>query len=95
MAIGYAFGGRIEHFTLGAASLLGYLILLSALSISIWSLLLKHNRVSVITAFNFMVPVFGVALSAVFLGESIFKLSNGIALVLVSLGIWLVTKPQR
>ncbi len=95
LAIGYALGGKIDNFTVASASLLGYLVLLSALSISIWSLLLKYNRVSTITAFNFMVPVFGVALSAVFLHEPIFKLSNGIALVLVSLGIWLVTKPQR
>jgi drug/metabolite transporter (DMT)-like permease len=89
---GYLLGGEMGNFTLASSSLLAYLVLLSSLSISIWSLLLKYNRVSTITAFNFMVPVFGVVLSAVFLDESIFQLSNGIALVLVSLGIWLVTR---
>jgi drug/metabolite transporter (DMT)-like permease len=65
---------------------------LSSLAISIWSLLLKYNRVSMITAFNFMVPVFGAVLSAVFLDESILEWRNGIALLLVCCGIWLVTK---
>ena len=45
-----------------------------------------------ITAFNFMVPVFGTMLSAVFLGESILEWRNGLALVLVCYGIWRVTQ---
>ena len=92
LAAGYAFGGQLQHVTPASASLLAYMVLLSSLAISIWSLLLKHNRVSMITAFNFMVPVFGAVLSAVFLNESILEWRNGIALVLVCWGIWLVTK---
>ncbi|HEY6134756.1 MAG TPA: DMT family transporter [Rubrivivax sp.] len=89
---GYGSGGGLHGFTPASAALLAYMVLLSSLAISIWSLLLKYNRVSMITAFNFMVPVFGAVLSAVFLDESILEWRNGVALLLVCFGIWLVTK---
>lgn len=92
LAAGYALGGSLGHVTPASSALLGYMAVLSALAISIWSLLLKHNRVSLITAFNFMIPVFGALLSALFLGESILEWRNALALVLVCWGIWLVTQ---
>ncbi|MEJ8856645.1 DMT family transporter [Variovorax robiniae] len=92
LAGGYATGGALTGFTPASSALLAYLALLSSLAISIWSLLLKYNRVSMITAFNFMVPVFGAVLSAVFLHESILEWRNAVALVLVCWGIWLVSK---
>ena len=76
----------LTGFTPASSALLAYLALLSSLAISIWSLLLKYNRVSMITAFNFMVPVFGAVLSAVFLHESILEWRNAVALVLVCYG---------
>lgn len=91
LAAGYALGGSLGHITPASSALLGYMAVLSALAISIWSLLLQHNRVSLITAFNFMIPVFGALLSALFLGESILEWRNAAALALVCWGIWLVT----
>lgn len=52
----------------------------------------KHNRVSQVTVFNFSVPVFGAVLSAIFLGEALLEWKNLLALVLVCVGIWLVTR---
>ncbi|MFC0211424.1 hypothetical protein ACFFK0_02995 [Paenibacillus chartarius] len=49
----------------------------------------KVGRVSV---YNFLVPVFGTALSSIYLGDTIWEIKNIIALVLVSFGIWLVNK---
>ncbi|MFT3720937.1 DMT family transporter [Pseudorhodoferax sp.] len=95
LLLGYGLGGTLRNVTPASATLLAYMVLLSALAISIWSLLLKHNRVSLITAFNFMVPVFGAVLSALFLGESILEWRNAAALVMVCIGIWLVTKEPR
>jgi drug/metabolite transporter (DMT)-like permease len=89
---GYGTGGELHGFTLTSTALLTYMVVLSSLSISIWSLLLKYNRVSMISAFNFLVPVFGTVLSAMFLNESILAWRYGGALVLVCCGIWLVTK---
>ncbi|MNU02983.1 hypothetical protein D3C72_2468570 [compost metagenome] len=47
-----------------------------------------------IAAFNFLIPVFGVSLSAIFLGESLLRWSYLVALILVCVGIWLVTRPS-
>ena len=58
---------------------------------ALWAALLKHNRVGQVTVFNFLIPVFGALLSALFLGETVLEWRNLIALALVCGGIWLVT----
>jgi len=92
--VGMAMGGRIQGLDLTSGTLLLYLALLSSVAFAVWSLLLKHNPVGMIAAFNFLIPVFGVSLSAVFLGESMLRWSYLIALILVCAGIWLVTRPN-
>ncbi len=91
LAGGWMAGGQMSAFTPASAALMVYMALLSALAFSIWSALLKHNAVGRVTIFNFLIPVFGVALSAIFLGEDVLTGKNGVALVLVCIGIWLVT----
>ena len=91
--IGMAGGGHMDGLDLQSGALLLYMALLSSVAFAVWSLLLKHNPVGLIAAFNFLIPVFGVALSAVFLGESLLRWSYLAALVLVCIGIWLVTRP--
>ncbi|QOR49339.1 DMT family transporter [Enterobacter hormaechei subsp. xiangfangensis] len=71
---------------------LGYLTLLSSVAFALWSALLKVNRVSMIAPFNFVIPVAGTVLSAIFLGENILDIKYAIALVLVCSGIWWVNK---
>ncbi len=92
LAIGWVLGGSLTGFTWASAALLVYLALLSSAAFSLWSILLKHNRVSQVTVFNFTVPIFGAALSALFLGEALLEWKNLLALVLVCGGIWLVTR---
>lgn len=92
---GLLFNGQLAQLDIRSGALLLYLALLSSLAFSIWSFLLKHNPVGLIAAFNFLVPVFGVTLSAIFLGESLLRWSNLAALFLVSGGIWLVARPAR
>ncbi len=89
---GYLFGGTLTGFTWKASALLFYLALLSSVAFALWSILLKYNRVGTVTIFNFLIPVFGALLSAVFLGESILEWKNVLALLLVCTGILLVTK---
>lgn len=91
--VGMAGGGRLEGFNPQSGALLLYMALLSSVAFAVWSLLLKHNPIGMIAAFNFLVPVFGVALSAIFLGESLLRWSYLAALALVCGGIWLVTRP--
>lgn len=95
VAIGRIGGGQLAAIDLGSGALLLYMAVLSSAAFAIWSLLLKHNPVGLLAAFNFLVPVFGVALSGLFLGESLMRWTYGASLVLVCVGIWLVTRPDR
>ncbi|MBK8084565.1 MAG: DMT family transporter [Devosia sp.] len=88
-------GGHFGGFDSAALLLLLYLAGLSAAAFSLWSVLLKHNPVGRIAIFNTAIPIFGVLLSALFLGENVLEWKNVVALVLVSLGIWLVTAAPR
>ena len=88
---GIGLGGKLGAFGPEAALLLGYLAALSAAAFALWSVLLKHNPVGSIAIFNCAIPIFGVLLAGLFLGESIFEWKNLAALLLVSVGIWLVT----
>ncbi len=90
--VGVAGGGHLGALDLQSGGLLLYMALLSSVAFAVWSLLLKHNPVGMIAAFNFLIPVFGVALSALFLGENLLRWSYLAALILVCIGIWLVTR---
>jgi drug/metabolite transporter (DMT)-like permease len=89
--VGALAGGSLQGWRPASASLLVYMALLSAVAFGLWAALLKHNRVGTVTVFNFLVPIFGAVLSAIFLGEEVLAWRNLIALALVCLGIWLVT----
>lgn len=92
---GYVFGGTLSGFSWKASALLAYLALLSSVAFALWTILLKYNRVGLVTIFNFLIPIFGAILSAIFLGESILEWKNVVALVLVCTGIFLVTRENR
>ncbi len=66
---GLAAGGRVAPSSPAAFGILLYLGALSASAFSIWSLLLKHNPVSRVAMYRFLIPIFGVLFSATFLGE--------------------------
>ena len=95
LCVGYLFGGHSGDFDFASLSLLIYLACLSSAAFALWSVLLKHNPVSMVTIFNFLIPVFGSSLSSIFLGETILEWKNMVALILVCSGIYLVTKSQK
>ncbi|MDZ7938298.1 MAG: DMT family transporter [Rhodoferax sp.] len=92
MAIGWVAGAEMPAFSLAAGLLLVYMMALSAVAFAVWGALLKHNRVSKVAIFSFLIPVFGASLSALFLGESLLEWKYLLALVLVCLGIWRVSQ---
>ncbi|MBU3184787.1 DMT family transporter [Clostridium estertheticum] len=94
MLLGMLSGGSVYHFTMDSSLLLMYLALLSSAAFSLWNLLLKYNKVGPVSIFNFLIPIFGSILSAIFLNENIFEYKNMVALVLVCLGIWMVNKEK-
>lgn len=96
-ALGLARGGSVTGFTLSATSLLVYLALVSSIAYSLWSLLLKYNPVTSVAIYGFSNPMFGVILSAIFLGEKnqAFTLTGLMALVLVCVGIMMVNRESE
>ena len=95
MVVGFALGGRIDLVPeLSAYILLLYMALISAVAYSVWGILMKYNPVSRVSIFSFLTPLFGVLLSAVFLGEldQALQLNKLIALILVSGGIYVVNR---
>jgi drug/metabolite transporter (DMT)-like permease len=92
--LGLINGGEVTNFTVESSLLLFYMAILSSVAFSLWSLLLKHNKVGAVSVYNFLVPIFGAVLSSVFLGENILELKNIIALFFVCIGIWLVNKEK-
>jgi drug/metabolite transporter (DMT)-like permease len=88
--LGEVSGGHVDHFTLSSSLILIYLALLSSIAFSLWNLLLKYNNVGLVSVYNFLIPIFGSVLSAIFLGETILELKNLAALILVCIGIWMV-----
>ncbi len=86
---GALMGGRIQIESLEAVGVLTYLSFLSAIAYALWGVLLKHNPVSRVTVFSFMIPVFGVLLSELMLTEAsgVSYVNLLIALVLICIGI--------
>lgn len=95
--LGLVMGGRLSTVSVKAVLMLLYLACISAVAYSIWGILLKHNPVSKVAIFGFTNPVFGVLLSAWWLGEGAKELGfkAAAALVLVCIGISIVNiKPK-
>ncbi len=82
-------GGSIIQITLSGILSLAFLSLAAAVSYSLWVKLLQTNDVSAVSVFKFMTPLFGVMLSGLILGETIFVWQNGVSLALICLGICL------
>ena len=76
--VGLACGARLAIPSPLSGGVLLYLAALSAVAYSLWSLLLKHNPVSRVAMYEFLIPVFGVAFSVLFLGE---RLQGGQAII--------------
>lgn len=93
--LGVSFGGYLLNFNIESISLLIYMAVLSAVAFSLWTLLLKYNKVGKIAVFYFLIPVFGTILSSIFLDENIFNIKTFIALILVCIGIFLVNKQKK
>lgn len=91
IVVGVIAGGRFNAITFEGTLLLIYMALISSVAYSIWGILLKYNPVSTVTIYGFTNPIFGAFLSALLLGEwKNITFQHLLALVLVSLGIYIV-----
>lgn len=90
LVAGIAGGGVIDTVNTKGVLILIYLAFLSAAAFTLWTMLLKKSSVGSISVFNFIIPVSGTILSAIFMKENIYNLRYLISLVLVCIGIVLV-----
>ena len=94
--IGLIAGGRLNSVAPYSWILLCYMGFISAAAYTIWSILLKYNNVSKISAYKFMNPLFGVVLSFIILQEkSQLGIQTVIALILVCAGIYVVNRENK
>ena len=89
MLPGILLGGSVTVTSWQAGLVLAYLAILSAVAYSLWGILLKHNPVSRVAVFSFMIPVFGVLLSQALLRENsqVSPVMLVLALALIGIGI--------
>ena len=87
-------GGQIHGSSIefGGILLLFYMAFISAAAFSLWTILLTYHDMGKVTVYNFMIPVFGTILSAVFLGDDLWNPYILSSLPLVCAGIWLVNR---
>lgn len=90
-------GGRLNVAPAAGYGALFYLGLASAVAFSLWNLLMKLNSVSAIAVYGFLIPIFGVLISAVLLGEfsQLLRVGTLAALALVCLGVLTVNLPAK
>jgi drug/metabolite transporter (DMT)-like permease len=88
--MGLLMHGEMGAFNGRSALLFSYMVFLSTVAFSIWTLLLKYNPVGKVAIFGCSIPIFGVLLSAIFLNEQVFTIQNLTALICVSVGIMVV-----
>ncbi len=95
LLLGLAGGGRLGAVTPGGILLMLYMAALSSVAFSLWTSLIRKYDTARVSIFFFLVPVFGVLLSGLFLQENIWRLPNLIALALVCAGILIINKPRK
>lgn len=86
-------GGIHLVFSIQGILLLAYAAALSGVAFSLWNLLLRYNHASTVTAFKFLIPVFGSLLSVLLLKEH-FSLFIVLGLAASAAGIYLVNKER-
>ena len=95
--LGFSLGGNFSVTSLSSATLLIYMSFISAAAYTIWAILLKHRPVSEISVYGFTKQIFGVALSALFLGEvsEALSIKSLVSLILVCAGIFIVNRQPK
>ena len=82
---------------IGAWAVLAWLVAVSAVAYTVWSVLLASHPVSSVVAYSFTLPLFGVVISLLTLGDQGHPLGAAAlaSIAVVCLGIWLVETPAK
>lgn len=89
-AFAFIAGGRIHTLNATAIITLLMLIAISAIAYVLSLMPLKYFPASEVSSFNLLITVFGVVMSALILGEDIFRWNYLVSLLLISSGIVMI-----
>ncbi len=92
--LGVFSGGTLHTITVSGCLVLLYLALLSAISFTLYAMLIKYNNIGKICIFNFVNPIAGTLLSGLMLKENILQMRYLVSLLLVCTGIFVVNRTK-
>lgn len=95
MAVGFIGYPHFPVFTWVTGLLLIYLATISAVAFSIWFILIKHHNISTLSQYKFAIPLFGGALSVIFIAEEHIGIELLAAALLVALGTFIVNRRNK
>ncbi|MCX5860687.1 MAG: DMT family transporter [Deltaproteobacteria bacterium] len=92
-ALIFEWGRAIHVDSIVAAALFYQTVVIAFLSYLLWFWMVHRFQVSILSAFTFLTPLFGVILSGVLLGEPL-PVLLWVGLSLVAVGLYLVNRPK-
>ena len=101
LAFGLCLGGNLPQVTARGCLLLFYLMIVSAVAFSLWTLLLREYPAALVGAFNFLTPIFGSIFSCLFnawgvLNDgSAFTVYTVLAVICAAGGIFLSSRAKK
>jgi drug/metabolite transporter (DMT)-like permease len=95
IAVGYAGNPQGLAFTPAASVLLVYMAALSAAAFTLWFVMLKYHKATVLEQYKFAIPLFGTLLSVLLVPGEHIGPEMIAAAALVALGIWIVNKEEK
>ena len=93
-ALGFLLGGRITYLDFSSIIAFVYICSASIGAYVLWTALLKHGSMSMLSIIKFTEPLFAVIFSGMILGEDIFKVSYLAALVLLAASLLISHFPR-
>ena len=95
MVVGWIMGARLSFDSLGDVVILAYLMFISAVGFTLWTLLNQYNKVGRLSIFSCVVPISGTLLSGIFLKENIFQIQYLASLILITAGIYVLNREPK
>ncbi len=95
IAVGYAGSPQGLVFNTEAALLLVYMAALSAVAFTLWFVMLKYHKATILEQYKFAIPLFGALLSVLLVPGEHIGPEMLAAAVLVTMGVWIVNREEK
>jgi drug/metabolite transporter (DMT)-like permease len=95
ITVGYAGNPQGLALSAAAALLLVYMAALSAVAFTLWFVMLRYHKATVLEQYKFAIPLFGTSLSVLLVPGEHIGPEMIAAAALVAAGIWIVNKEEK